>query len=458
MNNIDTFISQHEAPQLDRLKRLAALSKEIYDFDKTVTIYSDNISLYQSFFKLKADIAAIAAQIRVDEQNRQQQQQLQQQLQEQQKQQLALQQQQDELREQKLKLEQILKQQQQEQLEQKQKLDRELREQREQQENVQRLQQEQQKQILERQLQEQRAQQELLEQEQQRLRDQLERQKQQQAQQLAEHQAQQKAAVDEADRAKIQLQTIVEEQKLGKIETHASFTEITYAPPVFVQPLKDATIKEGDRFTFQCSVTGNPEPTVEWFKDGLSIQNNPDYRQTFNNGVCTLTIEDPFAEDSARFMCKALNSVGAADTTSILSVQEGGEIEMLSSPIFTKLLENGVAREGAPFEFRCFVTGNPLPTVQWFKNDTCIDHLKDFQISFNNGDALLRFEEVFLEDQAVFTCKATNPYGAEQCSAALSVERKNSATLLLIECIVFVFFFQPSSQPKCRSSPHRCLT
>lgn len=402
VNQIDHFISQNEAPQLNRLKQLASFSKQIYDFDKTVTTYSDNISLYQSFFKLKSDLAAISAQIRVDEQNRQQQNLLQKQLLDQQKQQQALQQQQDELRDQKLKLEQILRQQKQEQIEQKQRLEQEMREQREQQEKIQQLQQEQQKQLLEQQLREQRAQQEILEQEQQRLRDELERQHQQ-----ANH-----------------LQTIVEENKETKTKFQETFTEITYVPPSFVQQLHDATIKEGDRFTFQCKVTGNPEPNVEWFKDGLSLYNNPDYRQTITNGECTLTIEDPFAEDSARFTCKATNSVGASDTTALLTVQESGEIEMLTSPIFTKLLENSVAREGTAFEFRCFVTGNPLPTVQWFKNDVCIDHLKDFLITFNNGEAVLRFEEVFLEDQAMFTCKATNPYGTEQCSAALCVERK----------------------------------
>lgn len=381
---------------------MAALSKQIYDFDKSVTTYSDNVSLNQSFYKIKSDLAAIAAQIRVDEQNRQQQQQLQQQLLDQQKQQQVLQQQQDQLREQKLKLQEILRQQQQEQLEQKIKLEQDLREQRQQQEKIQLLQQEQQKQLLEQQLQEQRAQQEQLEQEQQMLREQLEQQQQQAN----------------------QLQTIVEENKVTKTETHETFTEITYAPPTFVQPLKDATITEGARFSFKCQVTGNPEPSVEWFKDGRSLQNNPDYRQTLENGECTLTIDDPFAEDSARFSCKASNSVGAADTTALLTVQDSAEIEMLTSPIFTRLLENSVAREGAAFEFRCFVTGNPLPTAQWFKNDVCIDHLKDFQITFNNGEAVLRLEEVFLEDQAVFTCKATNPYGTEQCSAALSVERK----------------------------------
>lgn len=409
VNKVDEFISENEAPQLDRLKRLAVLSKQIYDLDKTVTVYSDNISLYQSFFKLKSDIGTIADQIKADALVKEQQAILQQSLLEQQKHQQILQQQQQALLEQKQQLEKILKEQQQQKLEENQRLEQELREQREQQDKLLKLQQEQQQQqkrLLEQQLEEQRSRQALLQQQQDQLREQLERQKQK---------------ADEVDREQ---RTKIVEENITTVNTTQTFTEITYAPPTFVRPLVDAVIQEGDRFTFQCAVVGNPEPTVEWFKDGLSIQNNPDYKQTFDRGLCTLTIEDPFAEDSARFTCKAANSVGVADTVAVLSVKESQEIIMLTSPTFTRLLENGVAREGAAFEFRCSVTGNPLPTVQWFKNDECIDHLKDFQISFNNGEALLRFEEVFLEDQAVFTCKATNPYGKEQCSAALSVERK----------------------------------
>lgn len=69
------------------------------------------------------------------------------------------------------------------------------------------------------------------------------------------------------------------------------------------------------------SVHGDPLPEVVWYKDGISIQNNPDYQTTYCSGHCTLTIEETFAEDSARFICKATNTEGSAETSATLSVK-----------------------------------------------------------------------------------------------------------------------------------------
>ncbi|CAG2066231.1 unnamed protein product, partial [Timema podura] len=96
--------------------------------------------------------------------------------------------------------------------------------------------------------------------------------------------------------------------------------------------------------------------------------------------------------------------------------------EQLSPPVFVKFLESGAAKEGTTHQLHCKVEGVPLPLVQWFKNDTCIDNSPDYVITYNNGDAVLRFEEVFLEDQAEYTCKATNPVGTDTCKARLTVE------------------------------------
>lgn len=377
IDDIDKYITQHEAPQLDQLKQLSTLSKDIYGFDKTVQVYSDNISLFQSFFKLKSDVGLVAEQIRTDDANREQQQRLQAQLQQQQEQQQALLQQQQALQQQKLQLEEQQLLQQRQQLEQ-----------------------------------------------------------QQQALLVQQQQLQQQqASVDELDRQQQQMQKMqsappqitetlcVEEPA---IKTMEQLTEISYAPPVFTQPLCDAAIQEGGRFTFECCVAGNPEPTVEWFKDGMQIERNSDYHQTADRGYCTLTIDETFAEDSARFTCRASNCVGATESTATLSVRESVAVDTSSQttpPVFVRELTNGAAKEGGTFEFRCNVSGNPLPTVQWYKNDVCIDNLRDFLISFNNGEAVLRFEEVFLEDQAVFRCKATNPMGYAESSATLRVER-----------------------------------
>lgn len=180
----------------------------------------------------------------------------------------------------------------------------------------------------------------------------------------------------------------------------------------------------GSKFTFRCQVEGFPIPVVTWHKDGMSIQNNPDYQTTFDQGVCTLCIEETFAEDSARYTCKAINAAGIAETGAVLSVNETEPEEQLMPPTFTKILEPGVAKEGSKYQFECKVEGNPLPTVQWFKNYENIDNSPDFSITYNNGEAILKFEEVFLEDKSEYTCKASNELGTSQTTASLSVERK----------------------------------
>ncbi|XP_046807761.1 uncharacterized protein LOC111679299 isoform X10 [Lucilia cuprina] len=254
------------------------------------------------------------------------------------------------------------------------------------------------------------------------LREQNKREEEARQQAFKEQMKREEEARLQAVRDQIDHQRLVTENIRKDVQINHIFTEIKYSSPQFTKQLKDAVTRENDKFTFECEVTGNPEPTVEWFKDGISIQNNPDYKTSFNKGICRLVIEETFAADSARFTCRASNLVGNAETSANLSVRENAaEIQMIA-PRIVRFLESGKAKEGSSYEFSCVVTGNPLPTVQWYKNDKCIDDSPDYVISYNNGEAKLRFEEVFLEDDAVYTCSASNPAGIEHCSASLIVE------------------------------------
>ncbi|CAD1476295.1 unnamed protein product, partial [Heterotrigona itama] len=192
--------------------------------------------------------------------------------------------------------------------------------------------------------------------------------------------------------------------------------------PEFTVPLHDATVQEGEKFTFQCNLVGQPAPEVVWYKDGISILNNPDYLTTYIHGVCTLTIEETFAEDSAKYTCRAFNIAGSAETSATLTVKETAPEEQPSPPVFVKQLVASVAAEGSSHRMDCIVEGNPLPTVQWFKNDVNIDNSPDYVITYNNGEAVLKFEEVFLDDKATYTCKAANRLGQASTSAFLDVE------------------------------------
>ena len=62
-------------------------------------------------------------------------------------------------------------------------------------------------------------------------------------------------------------------------------------------------------------------PEIEWLKDNVSIMSNPDYGTAFENGKCSLTIEETFTEDTSLFTCKATNAVGFAETSAQLVVK-----------------------------------------------------------------------------------------------------------------------------------------
>ncbi|XP_044767051.1 titin isoform X2 [Coccinella septempunctata] len=215
-------------------------------------------------------------------------------------------------------------------------------------------------------------------------------------------------------------QIIQEVQSVQRTSSAEQMKEIMEVPK-FVTPLADAVIQEGSKFSFICQVTGHPAPTIIWYKAGVPIQNNPDYQTSNVQGMCTLTIEETFSDDSARYTCKATNSAGIAETSAFLSVKETEPQEQLLPPSFTKLLEPACVREGSSFEFHCKVEGNPLPNVQWHKNQECIDYAPGYNITYNNGDAVLKIENVELKDKAEYTCKASNQLGSAQSTANLIV-------------------------------------
>ncbi|XP_072152903.1 coiled-coil domain-containing protein 141 isoform X3 [Bemisia tabaci] len=197
-------------------------------------------------------------------------------------------------------------------------------------------------------------------------------------------------------------------------------------PPVFTEPLVPCTVQEGEKFILECRITGSPTPKIKWLKDNLSIENNPDYLTKFEDGICTLTIEETFAEDSAQFTCVATNEAGSVSTSAVLSVTEVPSDEHISAPEFVKPLQNTVTKEGEELELSCQVTGNPLPTVQWYKDDVCIDNSSDYVISYNNGEAILKLEKTTENDCGKYSCKATNASGSSYSHASVSVESKGS--------------------------------
>ncbi|XP_026815441.1 muscle M-line assembly protein unc-89 isoform X4 [Rhopalosiphum maidis] len=198
--------------------------------------------------------------------------------------------------------------------------------------------------------------------------------------------------------------------------------EIIKPKPSIVVPLQDNTVDEGKKFTFECSIEGEPSK-VTWFKDNISIDNNPDYQTSKIGNRYILTIEETFVEDSAKFTCRAENDSDVIETSAYLSVKECAPEHQISPSVFTKLLSDLLVKEGDACSFSCKAEGNPLPTVQWYKDDICIDNSPQYQITYNNGEALLKIEHTNSSTHGgKYTCVATNRLGSDSTTSMLLID------------------------------------
>lgn len=195
-------------------------------------------------------------------------------------------------------------------------------------------------------------------------------------------------------------------------------------PPKFLNYLESSEVREGENFIFECQVIGQPSPDIKWLKYNSQMFDNQNCRISYENGNCRLELFNLSSNDAAVFSCVATNSVGTSQTTANLIVIEEPK-QKFTSPSFIRNLQNGYANENSSFEFNCLVEGSPLPSVQWFKNDICVDNYPSYNITYNNGAASLSIPCVNLTDQGVFSARATNEAGFIECSGILSVEGEN---------------------------------
>jgi hypothetical protein len=113
--------------------------------------------------------------------------------------------------------------------------------------------------------------------------------------------------------------------------------------PEFTVQLQDKSVPLLEKVTFECKVTGLPEPQISWFQDGVKLEEDSKVHIENVKGVQRLTIESVAVQHQARYSCVAENVAGKAETAANLRV----ESESLSlfhhslfSPSLLPLLRN----------------------------------------------------------------------------------------------------------------------
>lgn len=89
-------------------------------------------------------------------------------------------------------------------------------------------------------------------------------------------------------------------------------------PPQVLEPLKSVNIREGDSVILSTHIVGNPTPKISWYKDGKPVS-KPTPKK--DGDQYTLTIINATKDFTAEYTVKAVNSLGTAETSAVLTVE-----------------------------------------------------------------------------------------------------------------------------------------
>ncbi|XP_019345707.2 roundabout homolog 3 isoform X4 [Alligator mississippiensis] len=221
--------------------------------------------------------------------------------------------------------------------------------------------------------------------------------------------------------------TCVAENSVGRSEASGSLT--IHVPPQLVTRPRDQIIAQGRTVTFQCETKGNPPPAVFWQKEGSQIllfpSQPPQSMSRFSVAPSgEMTIRDVQTADSGYYMCQAISVAGSILAKALLEVEDVMSDHI--PPIICRGPINQTFAVDSTAQLQCYVTGNPVPSIQWLKDGQKVVGSDPRVSLLDNGT--LQITNLQVADSGLYSCVATSSTGETTWSGALVVQ-ENGADL-----------------------------
>ncbi|KFD70456.1 hypothetical protein M514_00956 [Trichuris suis] len=205
-------------------------------------------------------------------------------------------------------------------------------------------------------------------------------------------------------------------------------------PPEILKSLTPTSLREGESLTLECTVTGKPRPTVQWFRNGEEIEVDESVKlETSSGGVCRLTVHNVTQKDAGEYRCIATNTCGASwsDASVTVNVAEQAVPTSLTeaAPLFVRQLQSCTVKANEQHILQCRVTGAPKPQVRWLKNGVELEPSAKYEIVCEDGEThILKVQNFNKDDSAVYRCEASNEKGFAASEANIEIQRAEVAT------------------------------
>uniref|UniRef100_A0A8B9BHR9 Ig-like domain-containing protein n=1 Tax=Anser brachyrhynchus TaxID=132585 RepID=A0A8B9BHR9_9AVES len=193
--------------------------------------------------------------------------------------------------------------------------------------------------------------------------------------------------------------------RAGTAETCAVLTA-----PVFLKQVSDVEVWQGDVARLSVTVTGSPTPKILWFFSDVKLTPSSDCKLVFAGNDHSLILPYVGMQDEGKYTCMASNVHGEAACSAHLHVRQ----RVPGAPCFAR----------APDSVQCFlctVSGTPVIEVAWQKDGTTISPSDHHKISKVENKHVLEISLLTTSDRGVYTCKASNKFGADICQAEMVI-------------------------------------
>uniref|UniRef100_A0A8C6S146 Obscurin n=1 Tax=Nannospalax galili TaxID=1026970 RepID=A0A8C6S146_NANGA len=226
------------------------------------------------------------------------------------------------------------------------------------------------------------------------------------------------------------------------------------AAPVFLTELQNQDVQDSYPVSFDCVVTGQPVPSVKWFKDGKLLEEDDHYMiNEDQQGGHQLIITAVVPADMGVYRCLAENRAGVSSTKAELRVeltstdydtaadatetssyfsaqgylssreQEGTESDEGQLPqVLEELKDLHVAPGTHLARFQLKVKGYPAPRLYWFKDGQPLTASAHIRMTDKKTLHTLEVVSVTREDSGQYAAYISNAVGAAYSSARLLVQ------------------------------------
>ncbi|XP_030575584.1 neuronal cell adhesion molecule a isoform X3 [Archocentrus centrarchus] len=185
------------------------------------------------------------------------------------------------------------------------------------------------------------------------------------------------------------------------------------AAPFWVSVPRNLILAPNETGMLTCRVNGEPKPRIDWFVNGVPIENTPEdpSRKVEDDTVILSNVQ---SGSSAVYQCNASNEFGYLLANAFVSVlAEPPRVLTPPNQVYQVITNN-------PALLHCASFGSPIPTITWFK---------DSQISIRNADPYVIHENGTLEinvaqplNSGKYTCIAGNNLGIKENHVFLEVK------------------------------------